>query len=153
MEPDCRFQQGSILYFDPFIFPDGGSPKSKYFLVLKRMDDALLLASLPTSKDHVPEYIEKRHGCIERSDISFNCYYFDPSVVICDNGFSFPVETYVYGFRLQTFKLNELLLQEVTDETKIEECGILTRGEYSAIVRCLSLSPTVKRFYRKILSE
>lgn len=117
------------------------------------MDDAMLLASLPTSKDHIPEYIEKRHGCIERSDISFNCYYFDPSVIICDNGFSFPVETYVYGFRLQTFKLNDLLLQEVTDETKIEECGILTDGEYQALVRCLTNSPEVKRGYRKLLAE
>jgi hypothetical protein len=152
MEPDCRFQQGAILYFDPFIFPDGGSPKPKYFLVLKHIDDTLLLASLPTSKDHIPEYIEKRHGCIERSDISFNCYYFDPSVVICDNGFSFPVETYVYGFRLQTFKLNYLLLQEVTDETKIEECGILNNSEYQALIRCLTNSPEVKRGYRKMLA-
>ena len=49
MELDKRFQQGAILYFDPFIFPDGGSPKPKYFLVLKHVDDTLLLASLPTS--------------------------------------------------------------------------------------------------------
>ena len=153
MENDIRFQQGAILYFDPFIFSDGGSPKPKYFLVLKHVDDTLLLASLPTSKDHVPEYIEKRHGCIERPDISFNCYYFDPSVVICGNGFSFPIETYVYGYRLQTFNLKELLLQELTDETIIEECGILTDGEYQALIRCLSNSPEVKRGYRKLLAE
>lgn len=153
MERDGRFQEGAILYFDPFIFPDGGKPKPKYFLVLKVLDDVCLLASLPTSKDHIPEYIEKRHGCIERSDISFNCYYFDPSVIICDNGFSFPVETYVYGFRLQTFKLNDLLLQEVTDETKIEECGILTDSEYQSLIRCLTSSPEVKRGYRKLLAE
>ena len=152
MEPDSRFLQGAILYFDPFIFPDGGSPKPKHFLVLKRMDDTLLLASLPTSKDHIPEYIEKRHGCIERSDIGFNCYYFDPSVVIWDNGFSFPIETYVYGFRLQTFNLNDMLLQEVTGETTIEECGILTANEYRAIIQCLTNSPEVKRGYRKLLS-
>ena len=152
MEPDSRFQQGGILYFDPFIFPDGGSPKPKYFLVLKHIDDTLLLASLPTSKDHIPEYIEKRHGCIERSDISFNCYYFDPSVVICDNGFSFPVETYVYGFRLQAFNLNNLLLQDVSNDTKIEVCGILTDDEYQAIIRCLTNSPEVKRGYRKMLA-
>lgn len=151
MEPDHRFQQGTILYFDPFIFSDGGSPKPKYFLVLKHMDDTLLLASLPTSKDHVPEFIEKRHGCIERSDISFNCYYFDPSVVICDNGFSFPIETYVYGFRLRIFNLNDLLLQEMTDETAIEECGILTDSEYQALIRCLTNSLEVKRGFRKLL--
>lgn len=152
MEPESCFQQGAILYFDPFIFPDGGSPKPKYFLVLKRMDDTLLLASLPTSKDHVPETIEKIHGCIEHPEINFNCYYFDPSVVICDNGFSFPSETYVYGFRLQTFEINTLLLQKITDETVIEECGIMTEDEYIAIIKCLSSSPAVKRAYRKLLS-
>lgn len=152
MELDKRFQQGAILYFDPFVFPDDGSPKPKYFLVLKHVDDTLLLASLPTSKDHVPEYIEKQHGCIERPDISFNCYYFDPSVVICGNGFSFPIETYVYGYRLQTFNLKDLLLQELTDETIIEECGILTEDEYQAIIKCLINSPEVKRGYRKQLA-
>ena len=125
MERDCRFQEGAILYFDPFIFPDGGNPKPKYFLVLKVLDDVCILASLPTSKDFVPSTIEKIHGCIERPDINFNCYYFDPNVVICDNGFVFPTETYVYGYRLQTFRLDTLLLQEITDETIIEECGVI----------------------------
>ncbi len=152
MERDCRFQEGAILYFDPFIFPDGGNPKPKYFLVLKVLDDVCILASLPTSKDFVPSTIEKIHGCIERPDINFNCYYFDPNVVICDNGFVFPTETYVYGYRLQTFKLDSLLLQEITDETIIEECGILAKDEYIAIIRCLSNSPAVKRNYRKILT-
>lgn len=152
MERDGRFCEGAILYFDPFIFPDGGNPKPKYFLVLKVMDDVCLLASLPTSKDHVPETIEKIHGCIEHPEINFNCYHFDPSVVICDNGFSFPSETYVYGFRLQTFNLNDLLLQEVTDETTIEECGILTDGEYQALIHCLTNSSEVKRGYRKLLA-
>lgn len=153
MERDSRFQEGAILYFEPFIFPNGGKPKSKYFLVLKLINDFLLLASLPTSKDHIPEFIEKRHGWIERSDISFNCYYFDQSISICDNGFSFPVETYVYGFRLQTFNLNDLLLLDVTEKTAIEECGILTDSEHQALIRCLSNSPEVKRGYRKLLTE
>ena len=153
MERDGRFQEGAILYFDPFIFPDGGKPKPKYFLVLKVLDDVCLLASLPTSKDFVPSTVEKVHGCIERPDINFNCYYFDPNVVICDNGFAFPIETYVYGYRLQTFSLDSLLLQEITDETVIEECGVLTEEEYTAIIRCLSHSPAVKRAYRKVLAE
>ena len=151
MEPDCRFQQGAILYFDPFIFPDGGKPKPKYFLVLKVLDDVCLLASLSTSKDFVPSTVEKEHGCIERPDINFNCYYFDPNIVICDNGFAFPIETYVYVYRLQTFRLDTLLLQEITDQTMIEECGVLTKDEYTAIIRCLSNSPAVKRAYRKLL--
>lgn len=153
MECDVRFCEGAILYFDPFIFPDGGKPKPKYFHVLKVLDDISLLASLPTSKDFFPSTVEKEHGCIERPDINFNCYYFDPNVVICDNGFTFPRGTYVYGYRLQTFRLDTLLLQEITDETIIEECGVLTKDEYTAIIRCLSNSPAVKRAYRKVLSE
>ena len=152
MESDIRFQQGTILYFDPFIFPYSSKPKPKYFLVLKVMDDVCLLASLPTSKDFVPSTVEKIHGCIDCPEINFNCYYFNPNVVICDNGFAFPLETYVYGYRLQTFKLDTLLLQEITDETVIEECGILSEDEYVAIINCLSNSPAVKRSYRKILS-
>ena len=153
MECDNRFQQGAILYFNPFIFPDGGAPKPKYFLVLKHVDDTLLLASLPTSQNHVPSTIEKRHGCLEHPEINFNCYFFDPSVAICDNGFAFPVETYVYGYRLQTFKLETFLLQEITEETVIKECGILTGEEYTAIIKCLSVSSAVKRAYRKLLSS
>ena len=49
-----KFHRGNLLYFNPFIFPDGGTPKPKYFLVLANVGDDVLLASLPTSKDHVP---------------------------------------------------------------------------------------------------
>lgn len=153
MATDTRFCQGAILYFNPFHFPDGSKPKPKYFLVLKHMGDTLLLASLPTSKDHVPDYVEKKHGCIEHPEIGFNCYYFDPSIVICESGFSFPIETYVYGFRLQTFNLNNLLLQEIAAVTTIKECGILTDSEYQAVIHCLTNSPEVKRGYRKLLTE
>ena len=31
MEIDARFSEGSVLYFNPFVFPDGGTPKPKYF--------------------------------------------------------------------------------------------------------------------------
>lgn len=43
MEHDSRFQEGAILYFDPFIFPDGGNPKPKYFLVLKVLSNVCQL--------------------------------------------------------------------------------------------------------------
>ena len=52
------FSPGNLLYFNPFIFPDGGVPKPKYFLVLAEAGDDVLLASLPTSKDHVRQQQE-----------------------------------------------------------------------------------------------
>lgn len=48
------FDEGNLLYFSPFIFKNGAPPQPKFFLVLKTMEKGLLLASLPTSKDHVP---------------------------------------------------------------------------------------------------
>jgi hypothetical protein len=49
------FEEGNLLLFRPFIFKNGATPKDKFFLVLgKDIQGGLLLASLPTSKDHVP---------------------------------------------------------------------------------------------------
>lgn len=43
-------KEGSLLYFNPFVFKNGATPKPKYFVVLAMMDDGkLMLASLPTS--------------------------------------------------------------------------------------------------------
>ena len=151
MAIDQRFSEGSILYFSPFIFPDGGEPKPKYFLVLKHTEGTLLLASLPTSKDSIPTSLHKQHGCIDDININFNCYYFEPDVVICQNGFSFPLETYVYGFRLKEFDSDIFNQQEKTGQTIIIEEGILTNEEYKAVINCLSASKSVKRAYRRLL--
>lgn len=70
------FEEGNILYFNPFYFENGNKPKPKYFLILKSMEDNLIIASLPTSHDHVPNSMEKKHGCIDDYTINFNCYYF-----------------------------------------------------------------------------
>lgn len=76
------FEEGSVLYFRPFIFPDGGTPKQKYFLVPRVLEENILLASLPTSQDHIPAFVERRHGCIELPDINFNCYFFSAEKVV-----------------------------------------------------------------------
>ena len=59
------FEEGNILYFNPFYFENGNTPKPKYFLVLRNIDGDLVLASLPTSHDHVPSSKAKGHGCID----------------------------------------------------------------------------------------
>lgn len=64
MELNHRLKAGTLLYFSPFWFPDGGQPKPKYFVVLYNEDKDMLLASLPTSKDHIPSDIEMQAGCI-----------------------------------------------------------------------------------------
>lgn len=50
------FKEGNILYFNPFYFENGNTPKPKYFLVLKEVDGQLVLASLPTLHDHMNKF-------------------------------------------------------------------------------------------------
>lgn len=70
------------MFFNPFYFENGNAPKPKYFLVLKAVEGQVVLASLPTSHDHIPGNKEKVHGCIDDSTINFNCYYFQAKKVM-----------------------------------------------------------------------
>lgn len=56
------FAEGQLLRFDPFLFKNGAPSKPKFYVVLKHMDSTsspelgevdLMMASLPTSQDHV----------------------------------------------------------------------------------------------------
>lgn len=153
MADNSLFEEGKVLYFDPFYFKDKvGGQKPKYYIVLKKQVDEVVLATLPTSKDFVPSTIEKVHGCIEHPEINFNCYYFAAGHEVCTNGFGFPVETYVYGYRLQTHRVADFVKQVADGETVITEKGQLTAEEYRAIVDCLRQSPAVKRVYRNALN-
>ncbi|MBQ0018942.1 MAG: hypothetical protein KBT39_00270 [Bacteroidales bacterium] len=152
MADNGLFEEGKVLYFDPFYFKDKvGGQKPKYYIVLKKQADEVVLATLPTSKDFVPSTIEKAHGCIDHPEINFNCYYFAAGQAVCTNGFGFPVETYVYGYRLQTHRVADFVKQAADGETVITERGQLTDEEYRAIVDCLRMSPAVKRVYRNAL--
>jgi hypothetical protein len=92
------YTPGNILYFKPFVFPNGSRPKNKYFIVLQSNRDNILIPSLPTSHDHIPNMIEKKHGCIDEPQYQVNCYYFQPGKIVTDNHFSFPFETFIYGY-------------------------------------------------------
>ncbi len=151
MIADSRFDEGAVLYFKPFIFTDDAAPKNKYFIVLKHNGDDVVVASLPTSKDAIPSNIAKNHGCIDHQDINFNCYYFSPTVGVCTNGFAFPIETYVYGYRLSNFNVGTFIEQEKNQASQIVPQGVLTSIEFNNLINCLKNSSSVKYKYRRIL--
>ena len=66
------FQEGHIIYFDPFYFKNGNTAKSKYFLILKCEENRNIIASLPTRKDSIPENETISDGCVELPDMF--CY-------------------------------------------------------------------------------
>lgn len=150
------FKPGNILYFDPFVFSNGDTPKAKYFLVLKETSQNLVLASLPTSKDSVPASITLKHGCLDEESINLNCYIFLAGYQVAKHPetsavFAFPKNTFVYGFRIAEFETSVLEQQVKENAAKVELKGCLLENEYSAIIDCLKASSSVKRKFRKLL--
>ena len=145
------YTPGNILYFTPFYFPDGGKEKNKYFIVLAANQENTLIATLPTSKDHIPANAEKIHGCIDLPEINFNCYYFEARKPIAESGWSFPLETYVYGPQVAEFNKTNFENIYSVEEIDYEIVGKLKTTELTAIKNCVKNSRTVKRKIRRAL--
>ena len=145
------FEPGKLLYFNPFIFPDGGDPKPKFFVVLGEIDDSLLLASLPTSKDHVPSDVEVVSGCLEIAERMVNAYIFMANEDVTDNGFFFEKNTFIYGQNIKTYNTAVFLQQQTTGQTEIKEKGKLKDDVFNALRECLKNSDAVRKKFKKYL--
>jgi hypothetical protein len=145
------YSPGSIIYFSPFYFPDGGEQKNKYFIVLQTSGENALIASLPTSIDHIPRNIEKRHGCIDHPEINFNCYYFKAGRPITTEGWGFPIDTYVYGPQVKTYDKKSFTEIYAVEGVDFEMMGRLTKSEFSALSGCIRNSVSVARKIRRLL--
>jgi hypothetical protein len=146
------YTPGTILYFTPFYFPDGGGSKNKYFLVLAAGKDDLLVASLPTSKDHIPGSIKKRHGCINDDAARVSCYFFEAGRVISTCGtFNFERDTFVYGEQI-TFAdkgaMQDFYRKEGKDYRVV--CR-LSNTEFQSVKDCLKSSGVVRNKFKKVL--
>ena len=130
------FEPGNLLYFNPFIFPDGGDPKPKFFIVLGEIDETVLLASLPTSK--VP-------------DRMVNAYIFLANEVVTDNGFFFEKNTFIYGQNIKTYNSVAFLGQTASGKVVIEKKGKLKDEVFTALKDCLKNSDSVRKRYKQYL--
>lgn len=145
------FEPGNLLYFNPFIFPDGGDPKPKFFVVLGDVDETVLLASLPTSKDHIPSDLEVKSGCLEIPERMVNAYTFLANEVVTDNGFFFEKNTFVYGQNIKTYNTIAFSEQEKAGETEIELKGNLKADLFTALKDCLRNSDAVRKRFKQYL--
>jgi hypothetical protein len=145
------FEPGNLLYFNPFIFPDGGDPKPKFFVVLGEVEETVLLASLPTSKDHIPSDVEVTSGCLEIPERMVNAYTFLANEVVTENGFFFEKNTFIYGQNIKTYNFVVFLGQKVSGETVIEEKGKLKNDVFIALKECLKNSDAVRKKFKKYL--
>ena len=151
------FEEGNLLLFRPFMFKNGAAPKDKFFLVLGNVDGNLLLASLPTSKDHVPSDVEVKHGCLDIAERFVNVFVFISGEEILNrvNGerFSFSKNTFVYGSNLDIYDASQFELQERLSQTTIELIGTLDSVVFAELKDCLANSKMVKNRYRKMLKS
>lgn len=145
------FETGNLLYFNPFLFPDGGKPKPKYFLVLAKADDNVLLASLPTSKDHVPADVAVEAGCLEMPERMVNVYVMPADMVVTDSGFSFRVNTFIYGANVKTYDQRLFVVQIEELQTEVSLIGKMTDDIFSDLCQCLKDSDAVRKRYKKYL--
>lgn len=120
-------------------------------MVLKVKIGNNILASLTTKLDCVPGNITKHHGCIDDSEINFNCYCFEKSRVITDTDWGFPKETYIYGYRLALFPLEDLNAKYKIEYVDFQMMGKLLEPEFQTLISCLRDSRSVKRKYRRLL--
>lgn len=151
------FEEGNLLLFHPFLFKNGAHPKDKFFLVMGNVDGELLLASLPTSKDHVPSDIEMKHGCLDLPERYVNVFVFlsGEEVLNKESGehFSFSKNTFVYGADLDMYSLSQFELQERLAQTSIELIGSLAPEMFTELKDCLANSKMVKNRYRRLLEK
>ena len=141
------FAEGQLLRFDPFLFKNGAPSKPKYYVVLKHMGDDLMMASLPTSQDHVPDELSDRIGCISIQERGVNAYVMAAGEVVTGTGFSFPLRTYVYGEQVDEY--SQSYLDNMGSD--VVDLGLLPYERLEALRQCLKLSPLIKRKYYKLL--
>ena len=144
-------KEGNILYFDPFYFKNGNKAKAKYFVVLKNDGESTIIGSLPSSKDYVPPEYDKTCGCIEAPEVNFNCFKISPSQIITTCGKKFPLPTFIYGYNLDDYKLEDL--QEIYPNEGIDYFvwGKMKTGLFKDLISCIKTSRSVKNKYKKRL--
>ena len=138
---------GTLLYFNPFVFKNGAQPKAKYFVVLGHMDSDLIIASLPTSKDHVPDDSQVLRGCVNIPERCVSAYVFEEGDTVTDN-FSFPRRTFIYGEQVDEYREEDLINQMGGQMT---ELGCIKPNIFQDLIQCLKNSVVLRRKYRNWL--
>lgn len=146
------FEEGNLLYFDPFLFKNGAAPKPKFFIVLKNdTNDEVILATLPTSKDHIPSDVAITSGCTELPDRAVNVYVFLADTPVTTNGYCFKVNTFIYGADIDTYPSKIFKEQMSNNQIKVSAKGKLKQEIFYDLLYCLRNSKMVKRKFKKVL--
>lgn len=145
------FTVRDILYFDPFYFKNGNTPKAKFFIVLKVIENTTVLASLPTSKDHVPGNLTVDDGCVELPGINFNCFIISPNTSVTECGKHFSRNTFLYGHNIDDYDIELMQKLYPLENMNYEVWGKMKQPLFDRLIECFSISKTIKRKYKRLL--
>jgi hypothetical protein len=145
------FSERQIIYFSPFYFKNGNTAKNKFFIVLKNINNITIIASLPTRTNKIPSFIKQAHGCINDDDRCFNCYFFEADRPVCENGFCFPLPTFIYGNEVEDYEVRILKSVYPIEGVDYTIAGSLLKSEYDALINCLKTSKSVYRKIKRML--
>lgn len=145
------FQEGHIIYFDPFYFKNGNLAKPKYYVVLKCDGEKSIIASLPTRKDTIPENSAVDSGCIELSDINLNCFVISIKQQVTNCGKHFDFTTYLYGHQIDDYQISEMKELYPNEGSDYIIWGEMKSALFEELRECFKNSRSVKRKYRNLL--
>ncbi len=146
------YVEGNIIFFTPFFFKNKNTAKSKFFVVLKVIDNQLILGSLPTSKDYIPSNDVIASGCLELTEINLNCFVISPNepITVCNKHLR--LTTYIYGHELDTYELSKLQETYRIEGSDYTVFGAMKPEIFSSLIQCLKKSNSVKKKYIKVLT-
>lgn len=144
---------GNILHFTPFHFKNNKGSKDKFFIVLKHIDDKVILASLPSSKDHVPSYIDvEKTGCVEVPGANFNCFAILPDTSVTECGKSFKRNTFLYGHLLDDYDVVSMKKIYQIQNVNFSIFGKMQKHLFEKMISCFKNSKSIKKKYIRCLS-
>ena len=113
---------------------------------------SILVASLPTSRDHVPRSMGKRHGCINDDAMRVNCYFFEAGTIISEcGGFGFERDTYIYGEQITFVDMPVMRSVYKREGEDYRVLCKLSNAEFQSIKECLKGSGVVKNKFKRCL--
>jgi hypothetical protein len=137
------YQEGTIIYFTPYYFSNGKS-NSKFFVVLKNIDNSYVLASLPSSQDYIPAYSTLEKGCIDLSDSTFNCFLIPKTEIVTKCGKKFDSKTMLYGRYILKEKIEDLENKYVVKGVNYTVFGEMKEDLFAELIECFKNSEVVK---------
>lgn len=145
------FSSGNILHISNYDFEDGKTkPKNKYLVVLHNDNNTIIVGTLTSSQDHVPDH-HKKDGCIKIDDSGIHCFYFPANKLIGEKGYCFPKNTFIYIERNIFTREVSYLAAKYGDKGTITIEDKLAKAHYLELITCIYKGQFISRGIKRKL--